>query len=340
MRSARVFCISFTTLIIMLLSSVPIMAEMAKFGEISDEEWAIGAPEEVHEADVVILLDQATMDIDVQPIRPDRIVRMKVLTEAGAEKVGEQSIPYYADVDKIKNLKAHTITPNGKKHKVGRKSFYISSDGEYRTKTFAFPKIEPGSIVEYSYSNVTTRYRYLSPWYFQNPYYTYLSEFTAILHNGFTYSCGMHNVPPEARNAIVDSTLNVEGSGRNAWLKNYTWRRTNIPPITSALKFQLITYQDQYNYIEFTSDWRKLGKDAQTIVDSHIGSMGKIKDLAQTLTQDATDDQIKSQLLYNYVTQNIQTSYDYNDALWANESVSKLLETGYGSPEEKISFCL
>ena len=333
--------------ILVFLSCASVMAEMARFGEITDEEWAMGAPDALPEADVIILSDQATMEISTQSIRIDRIVRMKVLTEAGGELVGEQSIPFYADVDKIKSLRAHTITPDGKKHEVGRKAFYTSLSGDNRMKTFAFPKIEPGSILEYEYSNVTTRYRYLAPWYFQNPHYTVLSEFTVLVHNGFKYSCVSHNVPAEARNPIVDSIVNVEESGRGHWLKSYTWRRKNVLPITdepymaamnnyrSALNFQLITYQDSYNYLEFVSDWQKLGKDAQMIVDEHIGDMGKIRGLAQELAQGLDDEQLMSQQLYAYVTQNIQTSYEYKDALWANESASKVIETGFGSPEEK-----
>lgn len=320
---------------------------MVKFGKISDEEWATLAPEDFPEANAIILVDQAQMEVSLESIRFNRLVRIKILTKAGIEAVGEQSFGYYKGTDKIKKFKAHTITPDGKKHKLGKKAAKTQASGNYRTRTFAFPKLEVGAIIEYQYTKASRRYQYLAPWYFQNSLYTMSSSFAVTLDNGFSYNYVTHRLSAGERKPIIDSVINVEGSGRDSWHKTFEWHVRNIPPITaepymgavniyrSSMKFQLKAYRGQYNRIDFTYTWSKLGEDAQYILDEYINRKGDVRKLAEQITQGATSDQEKSKLLYDYVTKNFQNSYEYQTSLFANDHTGDLLKTGFGSPEEK-----
>lgn len=343
-RARKVAVFIFVTAFLLTSST---MAEMAKFGKISDEDWAVLAPEDYPEADAIILVDQAKMEVSLQSIRYNRLVRIKILTKAGIKEVGDQSFGYWKGSDKIKKFKAHTITPDGKKHKIGKKAVHTKASGNYRTRTFAFPKLEVGAIVEYEYTNVSKRYQYLAPWYFQNSLYTKLSSFAVTFDNGFTYAFASHRLSDDERRPMIDSVIDVEGQGRDSWHKTYSWQMENIPPVTpepymgavnlyrSSMKFQLREYKDQYFRQDFTNSWSKLGEDAQYLLDEYTNRKGDIRQLAEKITPGATTDMEKSQLLYNYVINNFQTSYDYTDFLFANSKMGELLNNGYGSPEGK-----
>ena len=88
-QSAAFRQIIFTCLSISLLAA---SGHAVQFGKISDEEFALGAPEDYPEANAMIIIDYGAMEITTSNIHLDRIVRIKILTAAGIDEVGEQYI--------------------------------------------------------------------------------------------------------------------------------------------------------------------------------------------------------------------------------------------------------
>ena len=85
-------------------------------------------------------------------------VRIKIFTERGREKHSKIDIPYISGV-KIKDIAARTIKSDGSivelaKDDVIEKTVVKASGLKLRTKTFAFPGIEPGVIIEYKWKEV------------------------------------------------------------------------------------------------------------------------------------------------------------------------------------------
>ena len=85
-------------------------------------------------------------------------VRIKIFTERGRENHSKIDIPYISGV-KIKDVAARTIKPDGTivelaKEDIIEKTVVKVSGLKLRTKTFAFPGIEPGAIVEYKWKEV------------------------------------------------------------------------------------------------------------------------------------------------------------------------------------------
>ena len=85
-------------------------------------------------------------------------VRIKIFTERGREKHSKMDIPYIGGV-KIKDIAARTIKPDGSivelaKDDIIEKTVVKVSGLKLRTKTFAFPGIEPGAIIEYKWKEV------------------------------------------------------------------------------------------------------------------------------------------------------------------------------------------
>ena len=85
-------------------------------------------------------------------------VRIKIFTERGRDQYSKIDIPYIDGV-KIKDVAARTIKPDGSivellKDDIIEKTVVKVSGLKLRTKTFAFPGIEPSAIVEYKWKEV------------------------------------------------------------------------------------------------------------------------------------------------------------------------------------------
>ena len=85
-------------------------------------------------------------------------VRIKIFTERGRDLHSKIDIPFIGGV-KIKDVAARTIKPDGSiielaKEDVLEKMVVKVSGLKLRTKTFAFPGIEPGAIIEYKWKEV------------------------------------------------------------------------------------------------------------------------------------------------------------------------------------------
>lgn len=318
------------------------------FGKIEDSEWAIGAPADYPEADAVILFEKRNMQVTIDKIIIDHHVRIKILTKAGIEEVGEQSFRYHKD-DKIKDFKAHTITPDGKKHKVEKDAVFEKESGYWRTKSFAFPALEEGCIIEYRYTNNNKRHWYLKPWYFQNEVYTMLSEFTVELYTGFEYDYITTNIIGAKKAPSVSERLDPTNTGFGSKkIKSYTWSLENLPPIKnepymsskddyrSGLRFQLVSYTfpsgSKQMYVE---TWQEKGNNAEIEFDDYNNKEGDIKKLAEKITAGITDEYQKSIALFEYVRDNFSTINEYNNWYFYHDKISKALEEKTESAEGK-----
>ena len=194
-------------LISLLLFALPISSHSkTKFGKITDEEWQIGAPEEYLEANAVVILDDGFIDVKSDQIKIERLTRIKVLTKAGFDEVGELAVRFHKKHDKLKGFKAHTITPDGKKHEVQKDAIFERIDGNYKEKVFSFPQLEAGSILEYKYTIISKRFRHLQPWYFQGRLYALQSKIAVRLQFGFDYNASFNHVPSGLRQPYQSSS--------------------------------------------------------------------------------------------------------------------------------------
>jgi Domain of Unknown Function with PDB structure (DUF3857)/Transglutaminase-like superfamily len=85
-------------------------------------------------------------------------VRIKIFTERGRDAHSKIDIPYVGGI-KIKDVAARTIKADGSivelaKEDIIEKMVVKVSGLKLRTKTFAFPGIEPGAIIEYKWKEV------------------------------------------------------------------------------------------------------------------------------------------------------------------------------------------
>ncbi|MBU0985448.1 MAG: DUF3857 domain-containing protein, partial [candidate division Zixibacteria bacterium] len=335
-------------LIMLLLSAAVFADDKPKFGNVPDGEWAIGVPQDYADANAVVVFNNGHLTVTTDNITIEMHVRIKVLTTAGIDEVGDRSVWYNKKYDKLKGFKAHTITPDGKKHKVEKEAIFEKTSGNVVDMTFSFPTVSPGCIVEYCYRVVSERFRYLRPWYFQTDLYTLHSEFAVSLPNGFTYNIQDFNIPANCKEPVVteqaDITKNLSSGAR---IRTFTWTLENLPPVTeepymsaendyrSALRFQLATYEDPYSHIVFQKTWSELGKLEQEWFDEYCNKRKDITKLADSVTAGLVDPRAKSRKLTAFVQTGYTTSDEYLHGFFHHEKIETLLAERMGTGEGK-----
>jgi len=325
-------------------------AEVRKYGDVKDVDWKLGAPAQYPEANAVVVFDCVAITVTTDDIERKYHCRTKVLTQAGIEEAGEASFYYDNDYDKIRDFKAQTITPDGKKHKVEKDAIFDKQSGWRTERTFAFPAVTIGSIVEYEYTIGGESFHYLAPWYFQNRFYTMESICSVELPNGFTYDAKCYNVPYRQQKPTVTERLDinrVNAAGADATIKTYTWTLTDIMPAVdepymmalddfrSNLKFKLVSFERGSYKRNYVMNWQELGSRFLDYYKGYFDSNDRIKALASQVTANCATEGGKSQALYEHVVNSYHTSFEYNGNYMQNERMSRLLDTRTGTAEEK-----
>lgn len=331
-RSLHHKLIEFFLIILLLLGSPPIVGQdIPKFGKVSDEDLQIAAFSEAPDADAVYLFDVGEMRImDDFTLILKNHVRIKILTEEGKEEANVR-IPYWHE-NKLRDLKAHTITPKGKKIKA--KEFFDEQEKNWKYKVFTLPAVEVGSIIEFKYELMTEDLHYLQPWYFQHSEFTKLSQLSAILLPGFAYNIFLSNTPDVEK--IEEDFLEP---GRK--LTKFTWKLEDLPPIKkepymsapedymAALHFQLISYKSQYTYYKWINSWPELVGKMKEYYDPFLAEKTHPETIiaADTLEKRSKLDTVK--VLYDYVRKNIEsTSLGYVPDNHPDQVIKDLKGTG------------
>lgn len=291
--------------------------EIPKFGKVADEELQMTSIPEDPEADAVWLFDRGDIEIISEnygyKLKLKQHGRVKILTEKG-KAYADFRIPYWHE-DRITSLKAHTVLPDGKKIKLEGKNIHDEQEKNWKYKVFAIPGVEVGAVIEYELEKLSDYVHMLEPWYFQNPEFTRLSQYSVIVLSGFSYNVFFRNtfeIEPEVEDVLK--------TGINYKLKKYTWTMRNLPPVKeepymktledyrAALHFQLIAYKDQYQYIKFIDSWPELVKKQRDYYNKYLNEEAALKELLQGLNLQPLSDPDKIKTLYNYVRENIVTT--------------------------------
>ncbi len=278
--------------------------KLPKFGKVSPEKLQMTVLPEDSDAVAVVLFDVGLMRIQKDfTMDLTRRVRIKILKEDGKD-AADVRIPYWYK-DKIMKIRAVTVLPNGKKIKLKKKDIHEESAKNMRTKVFAIPGVEVGSVIEFQYELLTQYLQYFDPWYFQHEYYTRLSQISVALQEGFAYSVFFRNTPP-----IRPIVSEYYGAGQPQ--KMYTWKMLNLPPIRkepymrslsdylAQLHFQLISYTDEYNHIEWIQTWPQLVAKQRDMFKEYFRKHKEFKKIVQETAPDSLSPMKRMKALYDY----------------------------------------
>ncbi len=194
MSDCFVYPISLLSLLICLLSG-PLAAqqEPLKWGKVLETDLQMKQYARDTSAKAVILADVGFISMRLvdglqYAFRHHR--RIKILDAEGF-KEGDIRIPYYSNnnLEKISQLKAHIIYPDGSRQSLSKRQITDELIDEHWTqKRLQFADLQVGSVIEYRYEIVSERIQTLHDWYFQSHLPVRYSELVVEIPEYFDYA--------------------------------------------------------------------------------------------------------------------------------------------------------
>ena len=260
--------------------------------------------------------------------------RIKIFTEEGRSQ-GDITIPFVRNEDEIKDLAARTVESDGRiipfTGQVFEKTVVKSKQIRYLAKTFSFPEVQPGCILEYHYTH----------------------------HSSLT-----HTWSPQGELPILHLDFKVKPNNR-WWGFRYIWR--SLPKGNDVLKnpdgtFELVMdnvsalESESYTPPEYelkpvvwlfytihadeTADemWQRLAKQSSESSQASLTPSSRIRDAALAAVNASDPPEVKLRKLYARVQQIRNLSFERGktyeeyrrEKLKENNKIEDVLKHGYG----------
>jgi len=279
---------------------------------ISQKELKMTSEPRAPGASAIILYRQVDRDDSSPHPSEYNYVRIKILTEEG-RKYADVEIPYYDKNEKIYNLKARTIHPDGTvvdfNDQVFQKEIIKARRFKISTKTFTLSDVQPGSIIEYQYSTDFRGGFFLSAqWILSQELFTRHARFSLKRYPQiYALQWSWPNGLPE------DSTIPVKEGGvirlesRN--IPAFEAEEDMPPEDTMRFKVDFI-YTDPRLVGDPPNFWKKLGALWDQQVESFIEKRKPIEQAVAQVVSPSDTPEIKLQKIYARVQQIRNTSFE------------------------------
>ncbi len=272
------------------------------------EPLAPGAP-------AIILYRQVDRDDNGTTSHEENFVRIKVLNEEG-RKYANLEIPFVKGQDNVVNVKARTIRPDGSvvnsDGKIFEKSLVKSRGVKYLAKTLTLTDVQPGSIIEYSYTyDFTEHLIYDSHWILSEDLFTKHAVFTLKPYNSpyarFSVRWMWQGLPQGTEPPKEGSDHVIRLEARNI----PAFQTEDFMPPANELKSRVdFIYSDDPNDKDSDTYWKNVGRKRYAELDHFIDKRNAMQQaVAQIVTaQDPPEEKLKK--IYYRVQQLRNTSYE------------------------------
>jgi len=316
-----------------------------KYGKVNPEEFETKAHGADSAAAAVKLFEVGNAHFEVGPSGTfvyvlERHVRYKIINKQ-AYNLADVEVRLYRDgqgsEEKIDFINGATYNLKDGKIETSKMNndakFTSRLDDKHIVKKFTLPNIKEGSIIEYRYRTKSDFTFKLDDWYFQDRYPTCYSSFSIVVPDYYIYKINAGGYVSINQLKPINSTSNYSipnGTSRTENVSITTvesqYYVENVPAIKSE---SYITTLDDYiskigfelnatnfpnsGYKAYTSTWPKIVKE---MMDSeHFGGFirknSASKALVKEIIKQETDPEIMTNLIFNYVKNNLKWDNKY-----------------------------
>ena len=286
------------------------------FQPVSPDELKMTSDPNAPGAPAIILYRQVDRDDRPKNTHEDVYFRIKIFTEEG-RKYADIEIPYSKETEKVINIRARTIKPDGSivdfDSKIFDKLIVKARGVKYMAKTFTLPDVQAGGIIEYYYTiNLSDLYvGYNSHWVVSSELFTKSAKFSLKPYDGQYPPLYMqwtwHSLPPgtpepkEGGNHVIALEVsNVPPFPTEDYMPPADELKAHVDFIYSEDQFE----QDADKY------WKKVGKKRNDRLESFIGKRKAMEEAAATIVAPGDSPQVKLEKIYARVQQLRNTSYE------------------------------
>lgn len=328
-----------TKLLIFLLLCLPLAGPLRAGDDwipVTPADLSLKSDSAVPGAHAIILYREYQCD-DVESFER-HYKRVKILTEEG-KKYGDIEIPYFKEAFSIRDIKARTIRPDGSivpfQGKVFEKTVIKGRGFKFLAKTFSFPEVQVGSIIEYRYKLTWDVYKLFSTrWVMQDDLFTRHAKFSLRPYSGQPLRWMNYHLPPES--------VAKEGKGGIIGLE-----MDNIPafqeedymPPPEELKMRVDFYYSRVNETNPEKFWAQVGKTSAEEPEKFIGHRKGVEQAVSQIVAPGDPPETKLRKLYARAQQIRNLSYevsktdkeDKREKIKENQNSEDVLKRGYAS---------
>ena len=319
-----------------------------KYGKVNKEDFSYQDEALFKDASAVVLSDVGEASFIYSTsfkLFVKRHIRIKILNENGLEEAN-RAISYYSkdNIQKIIKVRAQTsnLSLNGKieKQSLSSKDIYeIDESDGWSQLRLAFPSVQVGSIIEFTYTTVSENIVFLKNWNFQSDLPTVYSEFSALIPESLDYNIlyqGGRLIRKYGSQTTNKWTLN------NLSAIDYEEAYTTTPlDYMERMRFQLSGYYTS----DATSDlvgsglkfkslrltWGELGKEllADVKIRSYLRNSKKQSELASQISSSSEGNREKISKIYSFIQKELKWNLDLGR--YPKHSFKELLDKKSGS---------
>jgi hypothetical protein len=299
---------------------------------VTPEILALKAPKIDPKADAEAIFWEVWVEDTTQggyPVhRQENYVRIKLFNARAVEKWGDVEVPYFAEFNMtIADFKGRVIKPNGNvidvkgnqvKESVKAKSKTIN----LRQKSFAFPNLEPGDIIEYQYTEVISErlLRYLKlPMQLSVPVWEVTYNVKPISRDLISESMKAYPFNYQASNWEPVKQIGTRQGFVSTGAKNMAaFVEEPSMPSEDDVKAWMMIYYSENGQEKPDKYWPSLGRKLRDTFNHDVKINGEIKALAAQVTAGKNTIQEKAEALSIYCQSEIK-NVNYRAAGVTNE---------------------
>ncbi len=279
---------------------------------VSQEELKMASEARAPGAAAIILYRQVDRDDSTRPLHEYNYVRLKIFTEEG-RKYADVRIPFLEGNEKIYNIKARTIHPDGTivdfNGQIFEKVIVKARGYKYLTKTFTLSDVQTGSIIEYQYkADLRLGYLHNSHWVLSQDLFTKHARFSLKRYPQlFALQWTWPNGLPEDSTIPVKEGDTIRLDSRN--IPAFEVEDDMPPEDTMRFKVDFI-YADPSLLGDPQNFWKKLGVRWNEQVEAFIGKRQAMEEAVAQIVSPGDAPEMKLRKIYARVQQIWNTSYE------------------------------
>jgi hypothetical protein len=280
------------------------------FQPVSPEELKMTSEPLAPGGPAIILYRQVDRDESRMNSREDDYMRIKILTEEG-RKYANIEIPFVKGSDDVKNIRARTVRPDGSIANLDGNILEVSitkTKGlRVLAKTFTFPDVQVGCILEYSYTYDLHGQAYDSHWILSSDLFTKKARFSLTKFPGMSLWWSWHALPPGTPNPREekDHVVRLEANNIPAF------ETEDFMPPENELKARVdFVYEAPSIRPSPEVFWKTLGKGWNDYVDTFVGKNKEMNNAVNQIVSLNDPAEAKLRKIYDRVQQIRNTTFD------------------------------
>lgn len=289
----------------------------------------------------ITILDQSLIDLKADGTYTERTHEIvKVFNERGRSEA-DIAIPFNASGQKITDLVARTILPNGKVLVVQPSDIYTKAPfsefamyDDAKVVTFSMPGIQDGAIIDYSY--VVKNFQPLMPdqytddWAFSDggkP--VVISRFVITAPASLALNTQFHNAPG------LKTLVKADASGKT---KTYTWAMTNVSDVDPEPMMPPMKDIIPWMQVSTIPSWQSIASWYWGLAKPQMVCTPALHEQVQKIIAGKTTQEDKAKALFYWVEQNIRyVAVELGESAFKPHSAAQVYQNRYGDCKDMAS---